>query len=839
MDRSRVASVELQDSNPVAAANDTSTWLHHGLKKRRGTFTTRKPVSVWIGTWNVGGAIPSAPLDHWILGRSLAHRSKSKRPPLSVSTSLSASGANPGSANSPDTLNLHDTGLISPLVANGPPRLELAHLLDGSESVTSFESLLSSASSLDFSVAASDDLRRDSLASTVSTVSSVTAAKPPLPPRPPAPPAEILAFGFQEVDVSTDVYFAHDPATILDLKSKIIDGLGPHLEKQYALVSIKQLAGMIVAVLAHESVVPHISEVESGYVGCGIMGVLGNKGAVAIRFKVFDTRICMVNSHLAADQNQVERRDSDFHEICRRLMFKREDGSSFGAPYDQDETMVFWFGDLNYRLESTYNDVLAGIKASRVPHLLQRDQLGHSIRTGRAFAGFQEAPITFHPTYKFDPGTNRYDTSEKQRTPAWCDRILWRHPSLNVTPVKYRSHMRYGDSDHKPVSAILTVETEVIDQDKYTLAVKEVLREHDKWENEFIPEASVSEQLIDLGEVKVLKPVVRTVELRNTGKIPVSWFFASARPTAAEDDTDQWMWTEPSKGFLEPGERQSITIRILVSPVAARSLNHAGSALNDILILRLEHGRDFFISVEGRWLKTCLAQSLQSLCDTGGAVRVDAEPQNGASSEEPRHSVPQELQVLSKFILAHAMDVPARELWGNNGEEAGDEAMLESVLDSLDTGAPLDATRLAGAAGARSVTRVMLLMLEYLEVPVIPDQDQEQFVASVEGSPMLEAVAQLPVVHRATLLHLLELCESLIDKQGPDTLAVLAEVFGPLVMRVPLPSGLATSGSISSVAGLNTAAPTTSPSKEMKRYRAKIQSRQLAFARLVQTLQNP
>ncbi|KNE62423.1 hypothetical protein AMAG_07643 [Allomyces macrogynus ATCC 38327] len=829
MDRSRVASVELQDSNPVAAANDTSTWLHHGLKKRRGAFTTRKPVSVWIGTWNVGGAIPSAPLDHWLLGRSLAHRSKSKRLPLSVSTSLSASGANPGSADSPDMTNLHDAGLTSPLVANGPPRLELAHLLDGSESITSFESLLSSASSLDFSVVTSDDLRRDSLASTVSTVSSVTAAKPPLPPRPPAPPAEILAFGFQEVDVSTDVYFAHDPATILDLKAKIIDGLGPHLEKQYALVAIKQLAGMIVAVLAHESVVPHITEVESGYVGCGIMGVLGNKGAVAIRFKVFDTRICMVNSHLAADQNQAERRDSDFHEICRRLVFKREDGSSFGAPYDQEETMVFWFGDLNYRLESTYNDVLANIKASRVPHLLQRDQLGHSIRTGRAFAGFQEAPITFHPTYKFDPGTNRYDTSEKQRTPAWCDRILWRHPTLNVTPVKYRSHMRYGDSDHKPVSAILTVEAEVIDQDKYALAVKEVLREHDKWENEFIPEASVSEQLIDLGEIKVLKPVVRTVELRNTGKVRKLCSRYIQRSRLADRCEQR----------RSPCERQSITIRILVSPVAARSLNHAGSALNDILILRLEHGRDFFISVEGRWLKTCLAQSLQSLCDTGGAVRVDAEQQNGTSSEEPRHSVPQELQVLSKFILAHAMDVPARDLWGNNGEEAGDEAMLEAVLDSLDTGAPLDATRLAGTAGARSVARVMLLMLEYLEVPVIPDQDQELFVASAEGSPMLEAVAQLPVIHRATLLHLLELCESLIDKQGPDTLAVLAEVFGPLVMRVPLPSGLATSGSISSVVGLNTATPTTSPSKEMKRYRAKIQGRQLAFARLVQTLQNP
>ena len=39
--------------------------------------------------------------------------------------------------------------------------------------------------------------------------------------------------------------------------------------------------------------------------------------------------------------------------------------------------------------------------------------------TGHAFCGFSEQPITFYPSYKFDPGTDHYDSSEKQRVPSW------------------------------------------------------------------------------------------------------------------------------------------------------------------------------------------------------------------------------------------------------------------------------------------------------------------------------------------------------------------------------------------------------------------------------------
>ena len=44
----------------------------------------------------------------------------------------------------------------------------------------------------------------------------------------------------------------------------------------------------------------------------------------------------------------------------------------------------------------------------------------------QSFRGFTEGRLTFAPTYKFDPFSDDYDTSEKMRIPAWTDRVLWR-----------------------------------------------------------------------------------------------------------------------------------------------------------------------------------------------------------------------------------------------------------------------------------------------------------------------------------------------------------------------------------------------------------------------------
>jgi hypothetical protein len=54
------------------------------------------------------------------------------------------------------------------------------------------------------------------------------------------------------------------------------------------------------------------------------------------------------------------------------------------------------------------------------------DELSTGMYHRKIFNGFEESAITFPPTYKYDIGTNRYDSSSKKREPAWTDRILYR-----------------------------------------------------------------------------------------------------------------------------------------------------------------------------------------------------------------------------------------------------------------------------------------------------------------------------------------------------------------------------------------------------------------------------
>jgi hypothetical protein len=92
---------------------------------------------------------------------------------------------------------------------------------------------------------------------------------------------------------------------------------------------------------------------------------------------------------------------------------------------------------------------------------------------GIAFSGYEEGPLLFKPTYRYDLGTDNYDTSEKMRIPAWTgmlvldvlkpslipdifvDRILYRGFQLDLSAY---SRAELKGSDHKPGSLLARLE---------------------------------------------------------------------------------------------------------------------------------------------------------------------------------------------------------------------------------------------------------------------------------------------------------------------------------------------------------------------------------------------
>ena len=78
---------------------------------------------------------------------------------------------------------------------------------------------------------------------------------------------------------------------------------------------------------------------------------------------------------------------------------------------------------------------------------------------------YLEGQLNFDPTYKYDDHSDVYDTSEKRRAPAWCDRILYENSPNKITVIDYgRRESRL--SDHRPVTATFEVQVFKINKAK-------------------------------------------------------------------------------------------------------------------------------------------------------------------------------------------------------------------------------------------------------------------------------------------------------------------------------------------------------------------------------------
>jgi len=200
-----------------------------------------------------------------------------------------------------------------------------------------------------------------------------------------------------------------------------------------------------------------VGDVQDAVAPVGVMGVMGNKGAAAVRLRIADSSFCFVCAHLAAHRGAVAQRNADYAAILAKTEFREdahsaqargeaaggsgrgggagvpggggaaaagEAGGDGGISSILDHDYVLWFGDFNYRIVETVStercfELACGSDAD-LGQLVRRDQLNIERAAGRSFQGFTEGALSFRPTYKFQPGTSAYEQVRGTGRGGWA-----------------------------------------------------------------------------------------------------------------------------------------------------------------------------------------------------------------------------------------------------------------------------------------------------------------------------------------------------------------------------------------------------------------------------------
>ncbi|NP_001096089.2 phosphatidylinositol polyphosphate 5-phosphatase type IV isoform X1 [Danio rerio] len=280
-----------------------------------------------------------------------------------------------------------------------------------------------------------------------------------------------LPYNLDDLLLPTDTDFAQDVYVIgvqegcpdrREWEIRLQETLGPYYVMLYAAAH----GVLYLTVFVRRDLIWFCSEVEHATVTTRIISQIKTKGAVGIGFTFFGTSFLFVTSHFTSGDSKVYERILDYNKIIEALALPRNlpDTNPYRSTTSDVTTRfdeVFWFGDFNFRLNKARGDVEAilnqGVGVDMSP-LLQHDQLTREMKEGSIFKGFQEASIHFPPTYKFDIGCDVYDTTTKQRTPSYTDRILYRNRQADdIRVIKYTSCSSIKTSDHRPVIGMFQV----------------------------------------------------------------------------------------------------------------------------------------------------------------------------------------------------------------------------------------------------------------------------------------------------------------------------------------------------------------------------------------------
>ena len=187
--------------------------------------------------------------------------------------------------------------------------------------------------------------------------------------------------------------------------------------KDYVRLHTETLGGIHLIIFIKNIHKNYILNYYKEYIKTGMYGLLGNKGGIAIGFKMYNISFIFVNCHLSCGFNNVLMRNYDFDYIKKNI-----------HPQLDKFDIIIWMGDFNYRVNKKKEEIENIIKEKKEMDLLQFDQMNYEIKNYNLKSfGYYEGKISFLPTYKYsDDGSNEICCDSKEHIPSWTDRILYK-----------------------------------------------------------------------------------------------------------------------------------------------------------------------------------------------------------------------------------------------------------------------------------------------------------------------------------------------------------------------------------------------------------------------------
>ncbi|KAI5364702.1 putative Rho GTPase activation protein [Septoria linicola] len=273
-------------------------------------------------------------------------------------------------------------------------------------------------------------------------------------------------------------------------------------------------------------------------------------------------------------------------------------------------------------------------------------------------SGIDQAASEEDVLYDYDPDTDgatgsydEYDEYDDAAEDSSSAVVVTREGFEDeLTMEYYTAHQRVLSSDHKPLDASFLLKYDAVVPELKAQIHAECAKELDKAENEGRPNVTIvvdkqthtsaatsdeslpggrTDEGVSFGDVRWMQVKQRSLTIANTSRVPANFSFIE-RPVQSEEQAGiapRWL-TIKIEGIeiantassspnitLEPGETAMVELDLKISNMNdVRNFNAKGKPdVDDILVLRIENGRDHFIPIRGHWLESSLARTIDTL----------------------------------------------------------------------------------------------------------------------------------------------------------------------------------------------------------------------------------